>query len=138
MADCLSCYYKTDGLGDKHPDHKFVSADTQLDLDGELLPIRRYVKVHAATARRSCRLAKKLEHHVLESNQMNERPCESTAQPVASENMPPDQLPLAIKSGADRESLRARVERTFNLADTIRKYYREDPTFAKVLANPRE
>ena len=108
MADCLSHYYETDSLGDKHLDHEFVSADTQLDPDGELLPVRRYVKVHAATARRSCCLAKKLEQRVLESDQMNER--ELTAQPVVSENTPPDQPPLAIESGADGESLHAHVE----------------------------
>ena len=72
VADCLSRYYETDGPGDKHPDHKFVSTDAWLDPDGELLPVWRYVKVHAATARRSHRLAKKLEQRVLESDQMNE------------------------------------------------------------------
>ena len=113
MADCLSRYYETDGPGDKHPDHEFVSTDAQLDPDGELLPVRRYVKVHAATARRSRHLAEKLEQHVLESDQMNEWPRESTVQPVVSENTPPDQPPLAIKSGADGESLRAHIEQTF-------------------------
>ena len=68
---------------------------------------------------------------------MNERPCELTVQPVASENMPPDQPPLAIESEADGESLCAHVERNFNLADTVCKYYQEDPTFAKVLAHPK-
>ena len=108
VADYLSRYYETDGPGDKHLDHKFVSADARLDPDGELLPVWRYVEVRAATARRSCHLAEKLEQRVLESDQMNERPRESTAQPVASENMPPDQLPLAIESGVDGESLHAR------------------------------
>ena len=68
---------------------------------------------------------------------MNEQPCKSTVQPVVSENTPPDQPTLAIESGVDGESLRAHVERTFNLADTVRKYYCEDPTFAKVLAHPK-
>ena len=67
---------------------------------------------------------------------MNEWPRKSTVQPVVSENMLSDQLPLAIESGVDRESLCAHIERTLNLADTICKYYRKDPTFAKVLANP--
>ena len=43
VADCLSCYYETDGLEDKHPDHEFVPTDTWLDLDGELLPVWRYI-----------------------------------------------------------------------------------------------
>ena len=110
VADCLSHYYEMNGPGDKHPDHEFVSTDAWLNPDGELLPVSRYVEVCAATARRSRCLAKKLEQRVLESDQMNEQPRELTAQPVASENMPPDLLPLAIESGVDGESLRACVE----------------------------
>ena len=73
---------------------------------------------------------------MLESDQMNERPHESTMQPAASEHMPSDQPPLAIESGADGKSLCAHVEQNFNLADMVCKYYREDPTFTKVLAHP--
>ena len=51
---------------------------------------------------------------------MNEQPHESTVQPVASENMPSDQPPLAIESGVNGESLHTRVERTFNLAASLR------------------
>ena len=51
VVDCLSCYYETDGPEDKHLGHEFVSADAQLNPDGELLPVQRYIKVHAAAAR---------------------------------------------------------------------------------------
>ena len=40
VADCLSCYYEADGPEDHHPDHDFVSANTKLDPDGELLPVQ--------------------------------------------------------------------------------------------------
>ena len=136
VVDCLSRYYETDGLEDKHPGHEFMSTDAWLDLDGELLPVRRYIEVHAAAARRSHHLAEKLEQCMLESDQMNEWPRELTTQPVAGEDTPSDQPPLAIESGVDGESLCARIERTFNLVDTIHKYYCKDPTFAKVLAHP--
>ena len=80
---------------------------------------------------------RKLEQHVLESDQMNKWPCESTTQPVESDHMPSDQPPLAFESGVDGKSLCAHIEQNFNLADTVCKYYHEDPTFAKVLAHPK-
>ena len=110
VVDCLSHYYETDGLEDKHSDHEFVSTDTCLDPDGELLPIWRYVEVCAAAARQSHWLAEKLEQCVLKSNQLNEQPCELTAQPVASEHTPSDQPPLAFESGVDGKSLHAHIE----------------------------
>ena len=51
VADCLSRYYESDYLDDKHPDHEFVSADARLDLDTELLPVQRYVELRSAVAR---------------------------------------------------------------------------------------
>ena len=110
VADCLSHYYETDGLEDKHPGHEFMSADAQLNPDRELLPVWRYIEVHAAAARRSRHLAKKLKQCVLKSDQMNEWPCKSTMQPVVSEHMPPDQPPLAFESGVDGKSLHANIE----------------------------
>jgi len=83
VADCLSRYYKTDGPEDNHPDHEFVSTDVWLDLDGELLPIQRYIEVRTAIARQSRHLAEKLKPHVLESDQMNEQRHELIAQPAA-------------------------------------------------------
>ena len=38
VVDCLSHYYKTDGLEDKHLDHELVSTEARLNLDGELFP----------------------------------------------------------------------------------------------------
>ena len=110
VVDCLSRYYETDGPEDKHLDHEFVSADTCLNPDGELLPVWRYIEVRATAARQSCCLAEKLKQHVLESDQMNEWPRESTAQLVASEHAPSDQPPLAFESGVDGKSLRAHIE----------------------------
>ena len=48
VVDCLSHYYKTDGPEDKHPGHEFMSPDTWLDPDRELLPVQRYIEVCAA------------------------------------------------------------------------------------------
>jgi len=42
VADCLSHYYENDGPDDHHLDHDFVSADTKLNPDGELVPVQRY------------------------------------------------------------------------------------------------
>src|SRR6266481_4257487 len=43
VADCLSCYYETDGPDDQHPACEFVSADAWLDPDMETLPVQWYV-----------------------------------------------------------------------------------------------
>ena len=51
VADCLSCYYKTDWLDETHLAHEFVSADVKLDPEAELLPVRQYVEIRSAAAR---------------------------------------------------------------------------------------
>ncbi len=72
VVDCLSCYYETDGPDDNHQEHEFVSADSRLDMDGELLPIQWYVELCTAAARRSRRLAERVEQRVLDSDVMND------------------------------------------------------------------
>src|SRR6266481_1058741 len=47
-----------------------------------------------------------------------------------------DDVPLAIKSGADGQSLHVHIERNIDLASVICKFYHEDPTFSKILAHP--
>jgi len=129
VADCLSSYYEADKPDEIHPDHEFVSADTKLDPDAELLPIERYVEVRSAAARRSHCLAAHVEQRVLDSTQMNEGTQEV---PVDS----PDDAPTAIESGADGQSLRVHVERDVNLPHVVRMFYHEDTVFAKILAHP--
>src|SRR6266481_2714451 len=51
VADCLSRYYESDYPDDEHPNHKFMSADTRLDLDAELLPVQRYIELRSVVAR---------------------------------------------------------------------------------------
>ena len=106
VADCFSRYYKADGPEDHHPDHDFVSADAKLDPDGELLPIQCYVKLHLVAARRSRHLAEQMEQRVLDSIQLN---AESNPIPVGPDD---DDSPLAIRAGADGQSLRTHVDLT--------------------------
>src|SRR6266481_1442286 len=132
VADCLSRYYETDGPDDHHQEHEFVSADSQLDLDGELLPIWWYVELCTAAARRSRHLAERVEQRVLDSDVMNDDAV------TASDEVPaPDDEPIAFTPGANGQSLRAHVERDINLARLVQRYYREDPVFSKVLSQPR-
>src|SRR6266481_700406 len=131
VADCLSRYYETDGPDDHHQEHEFVSADSQLDLDGELLPIWWYVELCTAAARRSRRLAERVEQRVLDSDAMND-----DVGTMLDEVPAPDDEPIAFTSGANGQSLRAHVERDINLARLVRRYYREDPVFSKVLSQP--
>src|SRR6266481_3493717 len=118
VADCLSRYYETDGPDDHHQEHEFVSADSQLDLDGELLPIWWYVELCTAAARRSRRLAERVEQRVLDSDAMND-----DVVTVSDEVPAPDDEPIAFTSGANGQSLRAHIERDINLARLVRRYY---------------
>src|SRR6266481_3107813 len=131
VADCLSCYYKSDYPDDKHANHEFVSADARLDPDAELLPVQQYIELHSAVARRSRRLAEQVEQRVLDSNQMNDGTSDNI-----SESSNDDSL-LAIESGTDGNSLWINVERNVDLAHIIHKHYHEDTVFAKVLECPK-
>ena len=93
-----------DGPEDHHPDHDFVSADTKLDPDRELLPVQRYIELRLVVARQSCRLAEQKEQQVLDSDQMNALPCS----PLVEESG--DDSPLAIKAGADGQLLCTCIE----------------------------
>src|SRR6266481_4874454 len=131
VVDCLSHYYETDGPDDHHQEHEFVSADSRLDPDGELLPIQQYVELRTAAARRSRRLAEHVEQRVFDSDAMN-----NDAVAVSDEVPAPDDEPIAFTSGANGQSPRAHVERDINLTRLVRRYYQEDPVFSKVLSQP--
>jgi len=47
-----------------------------------------------------------------------------------------DDAPLAIKSGADGQSLRVHIERDIDLASVVSKFYHKDPMFSKILTQP--
>src|SRR6266481_5734978 len=110
-----------------------MSADSRLDLDGELLPIQQYVELCTAAARWSRRLAEHVKQRVLDSDVMNDSVV--TASGDAATTL--DNEPLAFMSGADGKSLHAHVERDVNLARLVQRYYQEDPVFSKVLSQPR-
>ena len=130
VADCLSCYFEADGPEDHHPDHDFMSANTKLDPDRELLPIQRYIELRLAAARRSHHLAEQKEQRVLNSNQMN-----ALLHPPPVEESG-DDLPLAIEAGVDGQSLCTHVERQVDLAHVKQRHYHVDPVFAKILVHP--
>ena len=130
VADCLSRYYEADGPEDHHPDHDFVSADAKLNPDRELLPVQHYVKLRSAVARWSHHLAEQTEQCVLDSVQLN---TESSPIPVGPDK---DDSPLAIRAGADGQSLHTHIEQQVDLTRIVRKHYRKDPVFAKILVHP--
>ena len=86
-----------------------MSVDAKLDLNGELLPIQRYIELHSAVARQSRHLAEQTEQHVLDSIQLN---AESSPIPMWPDN---DDSPLAIQAGADGQSLHTCIERQVDL-----------------------
>ena len=129
VTDCLSCYYETDGPDNTPVDHKFVSADVQLDPDGELLLIKWYVKLCIAMLRRSHHLANKVKQRTLNSTQMNEG---AASAPIEQS----EDKPLAIESGANGPSLHTTVEQDIDLSGIVCKAYCDDLLFAKILSHP--
>ena len=67
---------------------------------------------------------------MLDSIQLN---AESSLIPVGPDE---DDLPLAIRAGADGQSLCTHIEWQVDLVHIVRKHYREDPVFAKILVHP--
>ena len=110
-----------------------MCADTKLDPDGELLPIQRYVKLRSAVARWSRHQAEQTEQRVLDSVQLVQLNAESSPIPVVPDD---DDSPLAMRAGADGQSLHTHIERQVDLTCIVRKHYHEDPVFAKILVHP--
>ena len=110
VADCLSRYYKADGPKDHHPDPNFISVDTKLDPDRELLPIQHYIELCSVAARQSHRLAEQTEQCVLGSDQLNAMSSPTSMGPDNNDS------PLAIQAGADGQSLHTCVEWQVDLA----------------------
>src|SRR6266481_9966759 len=94
--------------------------------------MQQYVELHSAAARRSHRLAEKVKQRIVDSEQMNEWVLDVPSMPSEMN----DDMPLAVKSGADGQSLRVHVERDIDLVSIVRKFYHEDPMFSKILAQP--
>ena len=109
VADCMSWYYESDSLDDHHPDHDFMSADTKLDPDRELIPVQQYAEMRTTATRRSIHLAKKAKQQVLDSDQMNNQVDDAVADPDSDDDPP------AFMSRVDRQSLRICIERDINL-----------------------
>src|SRR6266481_6162250 len=93
------------------------------------LPVQQYVELCAAAARRSRRLAEKVKQRIVDSEQMNEWTLGVPSIPSEVN----DDAPLAIKSGADGQSLRVHIERDIDLASVVSKFYHKDPMFSKSL-----
>ena len=85
----------------------------KLDPDRELLPVQRYVKLRSAAARRSRCLAEHMEQHVLDSVQLNAK---SSPIPMGPDD---DDSPLAIRAGADGQSLHTHIEQQVDLARIV-------------------
>ena len=132
VADALSRYYKYDTAEDKPPDREFVKADEILDPDGELLPVERFVEVRTNAIRKSRRLKDKPSEAVAESVVINNT---NTARDNSSG--PEDDDVVAINSGNDRESLHARIEQSFDLTSKVKRAYRRDKLYSKILEKPK-
>ena len=69
------------------------------------------------------------EQHVLNSVQLNAK---SSPIPVGPDD---DDLPLAIRAGADSQSPCTHVEQQVDLTHIVRKHYHKDPVFTKILVH---
>ena len=132
VADSLLCYYEYDTIEDEYPNGEFIKADKILDPDGDLAPIQQFVEIQNNVIRRSQRLQEKIPAVRLESQMLNE-----TFNNIPEVKEISDEDTIVYTSGSNGKPLLASIEKEFNLNQVIRKFYRQDKIYSKILENPK-
>ena len=116
VADCLSQYFASDGPGEIQADHRYVSADTQLDPTGDDLPHGLMPEIRAA-----CALG------------TDSGPGPQPSHPGMEIHEP---VTLAEALGQTGVSLPLVMSNTEGLLEDVKAGYDSDVIFAKIKANP--
>ena len=106
--------------------------DEILDPDGDLAPIQQFVEIQNHVIRRSQRLQEKTPTARLESQMLNE-----TFNNIPEEQEISDKDTIAYTSGSNGKPLLASIEKEFDLYQVIKKFYRQDKIYSKILENPK-
>jgi hypothetical protein len=137
VADCLSRYYSSDTPEDTYPESEYVNADLRLDPEGDDLPSNRVAEFRAIT-RSKTKIAEVIEDREREAAELDpvvEETKESVdPTPVDEESYNPTLADLLREK--NETSLRSRVEGDSEVLNSIRRGYKKDKLFSKVLEKP--
>src|SRR5882762_8049608 len=131
VADSLSQYYQSDMDDDIHPTYDYVTADVQLDLEGEDLPWNRVVELRAITTHNRT-LRESTEER---DTQAQELAANDRSEDDSSDNNDDDDLTL-FESLAPGPELHKHVEKVSDFLDKVKKGYKEDDMFSKIIKEP--
>ena len=148
MADALSRYYESDTWANQHDASEYVNADIRIN-DIDELPWDRYREIHSKTVelnalRDTAEGIESTDSKVRELVQ--ERDQIATEMAAAAENEQPrmkddnDEDPSVFESRVKGKDLRSIVHKAQNdnFMTEVKKGYKEDALFSKILASPNE
>ena len=116
VADCLSRYYSSDLPGEKHADHRYVSADLRLDPEGEDLPYGLQPQMRVLRTR---------------------KPVKPVHRPKSPREQHPELVTLdGNQSPEGGVSLPQEMTATEGFLENVRTGYTKDPLFVKIKENP--
>src|SRR6267154_1933885 len=118
VADSLSRYYQSDTWEDEHPPYDFVTADVQLDPEGEDLPWNRVVEIHAMETTPAPRSTL---HEMTEDQEIQARDLASTPGPrhPPTNSTEGEADPTIFESLSNGPELRKYVEKANGFLDKI-------------------
>ena len=128
----MSPYYEYDTIEDEYPNSEFIKVDKILDPEGDLAPIQQFVEIQSQAIIRSQRLQERTPTVRLESQMLNE-----TYNNIPVEQETPDEDTIVYTAGSNRKPLLASIEKEFDLNQIIRKFYRQDIMYSKILEKPK-
>ena len=106
--------------------------DKILDPDGDLAPVQRFMEIQSQVIRRSQRLQERTPTVRLESQMLN-----ATFNNIPEEQEISDEDTIIYTAGSTGKPLLALIEKELDLNQVIRKFYRQDKIYSKILENPK-
>src|SRR5882762_869693 len=131
VADSLSQYYQSDMDDDIHPTYNYITADVQLDPEGEDLPWNQVIELCTITTRN------RILHDSTEERdiQAQELAMNHHSEDDSLDNNDNDDLTL-FESLAPGPELCEHIEKVSNFLDKVKKGYKEDDMFSKIIKEP--
>jgi len=128
VADSLSRYYQSDTDDDIHPTYDYVTADVQLDPEGEDIPWNRVIELRVIT---TCNrtLRESTEERDIQAQELA---INNRSEDDSSDNNDDDD-PTLFESLAPGPELREHVDKVSNFLDKVKKGYKEDDMFSKII-----
>src|ERR1700676_5050035 len=131
VADSLSRYYQSDTDDDIHSTYDYVTADVQLDPEGEDLLWNRVIELRVITMRNRT-LHESMEERDIQAQELAINNC---SEDDSLDNNNDDYLTL-FESLAPGPELHEHIEKVSNFLDKVKKGYKEDNMFSKIIKEP--